>query len=86
MAVVNVHLAGDMEIFVNQRISRGLAATKAEVMRQGLLSLMVHEPSDYELAVRKMQKIDKEIQEGKRKLMSKEEILELHPFLRKIKG
>lgn len=86
MAVVNVHLNGELEMFVNTYIKRGLASTKAEVMRQGILSLMKNEPSDFELAVRKMQNIDKEIEEGKRKVISEEEFLSRHPELKKLMG
>ena len=43
MSIVNVHLSGDLEMFVEKYIKRGMASTKAEVIRQGLIRLKKEE-------------------------------------------
>ena len=39
MAVVNVHIEGELDRFVQKRIHLGYATSKAEVIRQGLIKL-----------------------------------------------
>ena len=40
MAVINLHLEGELMEFMNEYIKRGYAASKAEVLRAGLRELM----------------------------------------------
>jgi len=66
MVVVNVHLSGDLETFVNGYINRGRAATKAEVIRQGILMLMSRQYEDISDDP-EMEKMLLEEKSGKRK-------------------
>ncbi|MFA5930317.1 MAG: ribbon-helix-helix domain-containing protein [Candidatus Micrarchaeia archaeon] len=45
MAVVNLHLDGELMEFMNEYIKRGYAASKSEVLRAGLRELMVKLPN-----------------------------------------
>ena len=40
MAVINLHLNGELMDFMNEYIKRGYAASKAEVLRAGLRELI----------------------------------------------
>ena len=46
MVVVNVHLKGNLEYFIERYIKAGYAASKAEVIRMALVQLM--EKQDFE--------------------------------------
>ncbi len=74
-----VRLEGAVENIVQRLLAQGYYKTKAEVIRAGILELgreyrLIGFSSD-QLAVRKMAKIDAEIDAGKRKLTPLSELM-----------
>jgi len=71
-----VKFEGVIDAILEHAVKKGLAKTKVEALRMGVLELErryhLLEQED-ELAVKKMQKIDAEIRSGKRKVMSERE-------------
>jgi len=77
---MNIHakFTGDVAETIDMIIARGRAASKTEAIRLAVLDYREHhlsEEMEDELAVKKMQKIDKEIAKGKRKVLSAKEAL-----------
>ena len=48
MTIVNLRLTGDLEQLVDYYLAHGYAASKAEVLRMGLLALKKENPVEYE--------------------------------------
>ena len=79
----SVRFTGVIDAILAQAVKEGLASTKAEALRQAVLelnnkySLLERAQRDKldELAIKKMQKIDKEHVEGKRRWISLDEAL-----------
>ena len=72
-----VRLEGAVEILLKKMIELGYFKTKNEAIRAGILELAKEykvfkssEELEDEIAVRKMQKLDEEINSGKRKLVT----------------
>ena len=78
---INIHaqFKGIIAETIEDMIQSGRAATRTEAIRLALLDYRERHLSKSEeldrLAVAKMQRMDKELQEGKRKLISKEKAL-----------
>ncbi len=75
-----VKFTGALEQILESAIGSGLAKTKTEALRMAILELnnrygLLERAREDELAVRKMQRIDKEISEGKRKLLTEAQAL-----------
>jgi len=72
-----IKFEGYIDEILDHAVKRGLAKTKVEALRLGVLELdhkyrlLEHED---ELAVRKMERLEKEAKAGKRKVLSEEEI------------
>ncbi len=82
---VHVRLTGDVAKIVEQMIKRGRAASMTEAIRIALLDynqrhLSREELLDY-LAVKKMQQIDKETKEGKRRVLNAKEALGKYAYI-----
>ena len=90
VTTMNVHakFTGEVAETIEEIINRGRAATRTEAIRLAILDYREHhlmsEAEMDRLAVKKMQKIDKEIDEGKRKVLNNEDILKKYPHLRDI--
>ena len=87
MADLLVHLDGSVELALQRLVDTGFFKTKAEVVRAGILEL----GKDYqivksreevldELAVRKMQMMDREITRDKKRFLSEEEVAKKYGF------
>ncbi len=48
MTIVNLRLTGDLERLVDSYLAHGYAASKAEVLRMGLLALKRENPDEFE--------------------------------------
>lgn len=87
---INVHaqFSGDVADTIDEIIHRGRAASRTEAIRLALLDYREHhlerEDELDRLAVEKMQRIDKEIAAGKRKVLSEAEVLKKYPHLRDV--
>ncbi len=87
MAETLLRLKPAQEFILEKLIEVGIFKTRSEAIRAGILELgkeygvfkSVRELEDA-LVVRKMQKISQEIQEGKIKLFSKEEVRKKYGF------
>lgn len=73
MTMVNFDLGGDLEEYVLARIKRGYATSKAEVIRTCIVR--ARQEDEDKLAVRKMQKLDAEIESGKIKTLTAKEAM-----------
>ena len=76
----SVRFTGVIDTILEQAVKEGLASTKTEALRQGVLELnnkyeLLKRARQDDLAIRKMQRIDKEIAEGKRRVVSLDEAL-----------
>ena len=82
-----IRLEGAQEVILKRLTDSGLFKTRSEAIRAGILELgkeygvfeNIRDIED-ELAARKMQKISEEIKEGKRKLLSENEVKEKYGF------
>jgi Arc/MetJ-type ribon-helix-helix transcriptional regulator len=77
---MNIHarLTGDVEEIIEIMMRRGHAASKTEAIRLALLDYQQHhlkQLEEDELAVKKMQELDKQMESGKRKKISAKEAL-----------
>jgi Arc/MetJ-type ribon-helix-helix transcriptional regulator len=87
MARTLIDLQGPQELIIEKALELGLYKTKAEAIR-GAINDLGREYKIFkdakgledELAVRKMQQIDNEIKQGKRKVFSEEEIKKKYGF------
>ena len=82
-----VRLEGSQEVIVDKLTKSGLYKTRSEVIRAGIMELGKHykvfknfKEIEDELAVRKMEKIWKEVKEGKRKVFTEEEVKKKYGF------
>lgn len=82
MSDVLVHLDGSVEETLKRLVEAGFFKTKAEAVRAGILELgkeycvvKTREELMDELAVAKMQKIDEEIKQGKRRVLTAKQAL-----------
>lgn len=82
-----IDLQGPQELIIEKTLELGLYKTKAEAVR-GAINEMGREYKIFkdaqgledELAARKMQQIDNEIKQGKRKVFSEEEVKKKYGF------
>ena len=87
---IHAKFTGDVAETIELMISRGRAASKTEAIRLAVLDYREHhlenerETEMDRLAVEKMKRIDKEIAEGKRKVVSEEEFYKKYPHLRDV--
>lgn len=88
---ITLKLEGYPEDVINQMISNGIATNKTEAIRLAIMDYNEHhkikrfsEEELDELAVKKMQQIDKEIEEGKRRVLKMKDILKKYPHLRDV--
>ena len=87
MADTLVRLEGSQEIIVDRLTKAGVYKNKSEVIRAGVLELgekykvfkSLKDLED-ELAVKKMEKIWKEVKQGKRKIFSEQEVKKKYGF------
>ena len=86
---ITLKLEGFPEHLIEKMIELGLASSKTEAVKLAVLDYNEHHNIESieqyiedMMAVKKMQQVDKEIEEGKRKLLTKKEFLKLHPELR----
>ena len=89
--LINIKLEGFPEEILKRMVELGIASNKTEAIRLALMDYNEHhrvrKVAQYvedELALRKMQQIDKEIKEGKRKVLSEKEVLKKYPHLRDV--
>ena len=80
--MLNIRLEGFPESILHKMIDIGIASNKTEAIRLALIDYNEHHDikdiKQYEedlLAVKKMQQIDSEIEEGKRKTLSAKEAI-----------
>ena len=69
---------------INEMVAKGYANTKSEAIRLAVITFGREHLSEVELVNRKLDRLDKEISEGKRKLLTPEEALgEYAKYLKK---
>ena len=84
---INVHaqFSGDAAYVIEEIIRRGRAANRTEAIRIALLEYQEHQLSNEDeldrLAVKKMQQMEKEVKEGRRKVLSEDEVLKKYQHL-----
>jgi len=87
MAKTLIDLQGPQELILEKALELGLYKTKAEAVRGAINDLGKEykifkdaQGLEDELVARKMQQIDKEIKQGKRKVFSEEEVKKKYGF------
>ncbi len=75
-----IQITGTLEQILEEAVEGGLAKTKTEALRMGVLELnnryhLLERSQEDELAVKKMQRLDKDIREKKRKLLDEDTAL-----------
>lgn len=87
MGELLVRLEGAQELILEKLVKLGLFKTRSEAIRAGILELGKEykvlgsiEEIENELVSRKMKKISDEINQGKRKLLSMEEVKKKYGF------
>ena len=82
-----IRLEGAQELILEKLVTLGLFKTKSEAIRAGILELAKDykvfgslEELENELVSRKMKKISAEIRQGKRKLITAEEVKKKYGF------
>ena len=84
---INLKLTGVPERAIDQFIDMGFASSKTEAIRFAILRTLdgiKDQEREDELVVRKMQQIDKEIAEGKRKVYTLDEAIKECPELKEL--
>ena len=72
---MNVILKGKTKEVAETMVEQGYANTQSEAIRLALISFAEDHLSEVELVNRKLDRLNKEIEEGKRKLLGPEEAL-----------
>ena len=72
---MNVILRGKTKEIVETMVKEGYANTQSEAVRLAIVDFGEHHLNEVELVNRKLDKIDKEIKEGKRKLLNADQAL-----------
>ena len=87
MADTLVRLEGSQELIVDRLTKAGVYKNRSEVIRAGVLELGEKykvfkslRDLENELAVKKMEKIWKEVKQGKRKILSEQEVKKKYGF------
>lgn len=86
---INIHaqFSGVVVEIINEIVKSGLAASRTEAIRLALLDYKEHHLNKDEeldrLAVQKIQRLEKEAKEGKRKTLSEEQALAKYKHLLK---
>lgn len=84
---INLKLTGVPERAIDQFIDMGYASSKTEAIRFAILRTLEDikkQEKENELVIRKMQQIDKEIAEGKRKVYTLDEAIQECPELKEL--
>lgn len=88
---ITLKLEGFPEEVINEMLNKKIATNKTEAIRVAIMDYNEHHKlkniSEYqteELAIKKMQQIDKEIEQGKRKVITSEEFYKKYPHLRDV--
>lgn len=89
--MMSLRLDGFTKQIVDELVHTGVAPDRNEAIRMMIRHYNEHfnikpinEFMQDQLAVKKMQKIDEEIKQGKRKVISEEEFLKKYPHLRDV--
>lgn len=75
---MNVTLRGKVLQILDNMVEEGYANTKSEAIRFAILHFGEEQAEEEILIKKKLDKIDKEIKEGKRKVLSSKEALGVH--------
>lgn len=84
-----VRMSGAVEVVLEKLVEKGYFKTKSEALRAGILGLgreyRLFEDKDVEaeLVVRKIKQVEREITDGKRKLVPLDEVIKQAGFSRK---
>ncbi len=84
---INLKLTGVPERAIDQFIDMGFASSKTEAIRFAILRTLEDikkQEKENELVIRKMQQIDKEIADGKRKVYTLDEAIQECPELKEL--
>ena len=84
-------IEGFPEEVINEMLAKKIATNKTEAIRLAIMDYNEHHKlkniSEYQidkLAIKKMQEIDKEIEQGKRRVLTSEDVLKKYPHLRDV--
>lgn len=87
--ILNLKLSGVSEYVVNSLVKQGVAENKTEAVRIMIMHYNEHfkiksisEYTEAERVLRKIEDIEQEVKEGKRKTITMKEFLKNHPELR----
>lgn len=87
--ILNMKLEGFPEEILNEIVHKGIASNKTEAIR--LMIIEYNERHNItpmsqfledKLAIKKMQEMQNELKEGKKKILSKQDVLKKYPHLR----
>ncbi len=88
---ITLKMDGFPEHLINRMIELGLASTKTEAIKLAILDYNEHHKIDSleqyiedMMAVKKMRQVDKEIEEGKSKVLSEKDVLKKYPHLKDV--
>ena len=88
---ITLKLEGFPEEVINEMLNKKIATNKTEAIRVAIMDYNEHhrlKPLGYSetdrFAVKKMELIDKEIEEGKRKVLTAEDVYKKYPHLRDV--
>jgi len=89
--ILNMKIDGFPEEILEEMVNKGIASNKSEAVRLALLHYNEHfrikameQYLEDQAVIKKMKQMDKEVKEGKRKVLSEEEVLKKYPHLRDV--
>ena len=85
-----IEMTGYLEQVLQKAVDVGLARSKTDALRIGVLELnhhynLVEEASETDLVVKKMIKLDQETKAGKRKILSEDDVFKKYPELKHLR-
>ncbi len=89
--ILNMKLEGLPEEIVNEMVHKGIASNKTEAIRLVILHYNEHfgikamkQYLEDQSVVKKIKAMENEVNEGKRKVLSEDEVLKKYPHLRDV--
>ncbi len=85
-----IEMTGFLERVLEKAVDAGIARSKTDALRIGVLELnhhyhLVPDASEAELVTAKMERLDRETQSGKRKMLTENDVFKKYPQLSKIR-
>lgn len=91
MMILNMKLEGFPEEILNEMVHKGIASNKTEAIRLMILDYnkqygikKMDEYLEDQAIIKKIKTMEKEVKEGKRKVLNEEDVLKKYPHLRDV--